>query len=156
MGKSFQSHALQPHNFILILKFPVSKILLVSETMWGFFCHLGELSLKAFIELTGASYQVFVCSVVDSEAPYKTSSTHKLPYSLNCPCTSPSHGSFCRKAVVVWARSRVERLGKIACGHRDNNCRAWASLWRIIISFKEILGSESARCWHGYSVFPKQ
>lgn len=47
------------------------------------------------------------------------------PCSLNSPSTSSSPGSLCRKAVVVWARSRVERPEKIACGHRDNKGRAW-------------------------------
>lgn len=128
------------------------KILLVKWDCGVFFIFgwTGPLNV-----LTGASYQVFLCSVVDSEAPYKASSTQRLPYSLNCLSTSSSHGSCRRKAAVVWARSRVERLGKIACGHRDNNCRARASLWRTIISFKETLGSESARRWRGFSLVSK-
>lgn len=51
-------------------------------------------TLKVFIELTGACYQVFLCSTVDSESSVQTSRTHKLPYLLNRPYTSSSHGSF--------------------------------------------------------------
>lgn len=133
-----------------MLNLDISVCASTSVMLWVL---LGELALLNV--LTGASYQVFLCSVVDSEAPYKASSTRRLPYSLNCPSTSSSRGSCCRKAAVVWARSRVERLGKIACGHRNNNCRARASLWRTIISFKETLGSESARRWRGFSLVSK-
>ena len=87
----------------------------------------------------GASYQVSVCSL-QTLLNTKARLLVKLPVH-----TSSSRRSSCRTAAVVWARSRLEHLGKIACGHRDNNCIAWASLWRIIISFREILGSEWAR-----------
>lgn len=98
----------------------------------GIWCALG------FVR-AGASYQVSVCSL-QTLLNTKARLLVKLPVH-----TSSYHRSSCRTAAVVWARSRLEHLGKIACGHRDNNCMAWASLWRIIISFKEILGSEWAR-----------